>query len=79
MTDKTSVADWSTTADDNDNIAAVFPGAFRTRQSQWTWQNDIDTPLGVALAGLEQREQKVEVSKKTDTCQPDAGACRSRR
>lgn len=46
-------------SDTNDNIVASAPGAFKTEQTEWTWQNDIDTPVGVALAGLEQRRQKV--------------------
>ena len=47
-------------SDTNNNIEAAFPGAFRTRETQWQWQNDVQTPLGVALAGVEQRVQKVE-------------------
>jgi outer membrane cobalamin receptor len=43
-------------------ITAVTPGAFKTQQDQWTWQNNIDTPLGVVLAGLEHREQRVSGS-----------------
>jgi vitamin B12 transporter len=43
-------------------ITAVTPGAFKTQQDQWTWQNTVDTPLGVLLAGLEHREQKVSGS-----------------
>lgn len=45
--------------DSSDTVVAKFPGSFRTRQSQWTWQNTIDSPLGTVLAGLEQRVQKV--------------------
>ncbi len=41
------------------NIVSAFPGAFKTEQSQWTWQNTVDTPAGVVLAGLERREQEV--------------------
>lgn len=41
---------------------ANTPGAFKTEQSQWTWQNTVDTPLGAVLAGLEQRKQKVSGS-----------------
>jgi vitamin B12 transporter len=40
-------------------IEANFPGAFKTEQQQWMWQNNVDTPLGMVLAGLERREQKV--------------------
>ena len=48
--------------DATNTLEARFPGAFKTEQSQWTWQNNIDTPVGVALAGVEQREQKVSGS-----------------
>ena len=48
--------------DTSNIVQAVSPGAFKTEQSQWTWQNNIDTPLGVVLAGLEQRVQKVSGS-----------------
>ena len=48
--------------DTNDNVIAVFPAAFQTRQSQWTWQNNVDTPLGVAVAGVERREQKIHAT-----------------
>ncbi len=43
-------------------IEANFPGAFRTRETQWTWQNHVDSPVGVVLAGLERREQEVEAT-----------------
>ena len=45
--------------DTSNSIVASFPGSFVTKQSQWSWQNNIDTPVGVVLAGLEQRMQKV--------------------
>ncbi len=48
--------------DTSNTILASFPGAFETRQSQWTWQNHIDTPVGLVLAGIEQRVQKVSGS-----------------
>lgn len=43
-------------------IEANFPGAFKTEQQQWTWQNNIETPVGVVLAGLERREQKIHAT-----------------
>jgi vitamin B12 transporter len=52
--------------DTSNTIEAAFPGAFRTSQSQWTWQNNVDTPLGVVLAGLEHRVQKVDSSTDYD-------------
>ena len=39
---------------------SVFPGLFKTTQDQITWQNDIDTRLGVLLLGAEQLKQKVD-------------------
>ena len=39
---------------------ALFPSLFKTTQQQWTWQNDVDTPLGVALLGMEHLTQKVD-------------------
>ncbi|MEO5661310.1 MAG: TonB-dependent receptor [Polaromonas sp.] len=43
-------------------LAAFLPSLFRTTQNQWTWQNDIDTPIGVALAGVEHLRQQVDSS-----------------
>lgn len=49
--------------DDTDNtLEASFPGAFKTQQHEWSWQNTVDSPFGVVLAGLEQRVQKVSGS-----------------
>jgi len=48
--------------DTNNTIEASSRGAFKTEQSQWTWQNNVDTPLGVVLAGLEQRVQKISAT-----------------
>ena len=42
----------------------VFPSLFRTTQNQWTWQNDIDTRIGVVLAGLEHLTQQVDSTTK---------------
>ncbi|MFT3720730.1 TonB-dependent receptor domain-containing protein [Pseudorhodoferax sp.] len=39
--------------------ASWLPSDFKTTQNQWTWQNNVDTPVGVVLAGVERREQKV--------------------
>jgi vitamin B12 transporter len=35
------------------------PGLFQTTQNQYLWQNDIATPVGIVIAGLERLEQKV--------------------
>lgn len=47
-------------------IQANWPGAFKTEQTQWTWQNDIDTPVGVLLAGLERRKQDISATTAYD-------------
>jgi vitamin B12 transporter len=48
--------------DTSNSIVARLPGKFKTEQAQWAWQNDVITPVGVVLAGLEQREQKVSAT-----------------
>jgi vitamin B12 transporter len=62
------IAHWLTSlrvnqGDDTSNsIVASFPGAFMTQQTEWNWQNNIDTAAGVVLAGAEQRVQRVSGS-----------------
>jgi vitamin B12 transporter len=46
----------------NAQVAKTLPSDFTTRQNQWTWQNTVDTPLGIVLAGLEQSQQEVSGS-----------------
>ena len=41
-------------------VASFLPSHFGTQQNQFLWQNDIDTPIGVVLAGVERLEQKVD-------------------
>ncbi|VTU30469.1 Outer membrane cobalamin translocator [Variovorax sp. PBL-H6] len=36
-----------------------MPGLFETTQKEYLWQNDIVTPIGTVLAGLERRTQEV--------------------
>jgi vitamin B12 transporter len=43
-------------------VASTLPSMFKTTQHQLTWQNDVDTPIGVALAGIERLGQKVDSS-----------------
>ena len=45
-------------------VASILPSLFKTTQNQLTWQNDVDTPIGVVLAGIERLEQKVDSSTK---------------
>ena len=39
-----------------------IPGLFETQQEQWSWQNDISTPVGTVVAGAESLQQKVDSS-----------------
>ncbi|WP_083745707.1 TonB-dependent receptor domain-containing protein [Variovorax sp. KK3] len=43
-------------------VASSFnlPGLFETTQDQYLWQNDIATPIGTVVAGLERRVQDVK-------------------
>ena len=44
---------------DYSSVSGAFPGFFRTRQPQVTWQNDLKLGPGTAIAGLEYLEQRV--------------------
>jgi vitamin B12 transporter len=48
--------------DTSNAIVSNTPGGFKTEQREVTWQNNVDVPLGVVLAGFEQRLQKVSGS-----------------
>ncbi len=39
-----------------------IPGLFQTTQDQWSWQNDVLTPVGTVVAGIESLRQKVDSS-----------------
>ena len=58
-------------ADDKYNAieAAFLPSKFNTAQNQLTWQNDVDTLLGIAVVGLERLTQKVDSSTTYDVTQ----------
>lgn len=45
-------------------VASSLPSLFKTTQDQFTWQNDVDTPIGVVLAGVERLEQKIDSTTK---------------
>lgn len=45
---------------DNLAVTGAFPGSFRTRQPQLTWQNDIKLGRGTAIAGVEYLAQNVK-------------------
>lgn len=46
----------------NATVAGALPSDFQTTQNQLFWQNDVDTPIGVALVGVERLEQRVDGS-----------------
>ena len=46
----------------NATVAAFGRSDFTTTQNQVFWQNDVDTPIGVALFGVERLGQKVQGS-----------------
>lgn len=43
--------------DESASSGAFGPGAFRTRQAQYAWQNDLDLPLGAMSLIAERREE----------------------
>lgn len=49
----------SNSQDKSNSPVSAFPGFFNTTQTEITWQNDVTTPVGLLVLGLEQREQKV--------------------
>lgn len=52
--------------DTNSPVVAAYPDPVKTTQSQWTWQNTVDTRAGAVLAGVEQRVQQVQSSTNYD-------------
>ena len=50
---------------------ANLPGLFKTTQDQLIWQNDVATPIGVALIGLETLTQKVDSTTRYAVMQRD--------
>lgn len=58
---------YSLSSDTNRAIVAapaLLPSLFKTTQTQSAWQNDIDTPLGVVLVGIENLTQSIESSSR---------------
>jgi vitamin B12 transporter len=45
--------------EDELSVTGAIPGSFRTRQPQFTWQNDVKLGYGTAVAGVEYLEQKI--------------------
>jgi len=46
--------------DNSTSLDSTGPARFDTEQDQWTWQNEIATPVGRVLAGYERLNQKVD-------------------
>jgi vitamin B12 transporter len=55
---------FNNSVDRGNALAAVksfnFPSLFQTTQDQWVWQNDVSTPLGAVVAGIDSLQQKVD-------------------
>jgi vitamin B12 transporter len=49
--------------------SAFMPSVFNTQQDQITWQNNVDTPVGVVMVGAERLTQKVVGSTAYDVTQ----------
>ena len=45
--------------DNSTNRTSAIPSSFNTHQNQMSWLNEVATPLGKVLAGLERVEQRV--------------------
>ena len=48
--------------EDNLTVNGAFPGAFRTRQPQLTWQNNVKLGPGTIIAGVEYLAQNIDSS-----------------
>lgn len=54
---------WRTTVSVGESTDKLIAGSLmKTRQTEYKWDNTIATPFGMALAGLERLEQKVDTS-----------------
>jgi vitamin B12 transporter len=58
----TSLRVGQSTDTSNAILSAFMPSNFKTQQNQVTWQNNVKTPLGIAILGLEQLKQSVDSS-----------------
>ncbi|MEO8120658.1 MAG: TonB-dependent receptor [Rhodoferax sp.] len=55
---KTRLA-FGTSEDRSTSLTSATPAEFNTQQDQWTWLNEIGTPLGKVMLGYERVVQKV--------------------
>ncbi len=55
---KTRLA-FGTSEDRSDSWTSATPDKFNTQQDQWTWLNEIGSPIGKVLLGYERTDQKV--------------------
>ncbi len=64
--------DWQTEfrvsegVDTNSPVVAAYPDPVKTTQTQWAWQNTLETRAGAVVAGLEQRVQRVQSATNYD-------------
>ncbi len=71
---KTQLRYASSQDETNAVVASIVPSKFKTTQNQWTWQNDVNTPIGVALVGFERLEQKVDTTTAYTVTQRDVSS-----
>ncbi len=59
----TTRLNYTHSVDRNDALVSAsafnIPGLFQTTQDQWSWQNDVVTPVGTVIAGVDSLQQKV--------------------
>lgn len=51
-----------------------YQDLFRTEQTEYKWGNEVSTPVGVVVAGVERLEQKIESTEKYDHTQRSTDA-----
>lgn len=56
----TSRLELSTSADKSANFTSTSTGQFNTEQQQWSWQNEVATPVGKVFAGVEALREMVD-------------------
>lgn len=49
----------SSSTDKSSSFTSAVPSLFNTKQDQWTWQNDVTTPVGVVVAGFDNLKETV--------------------
>ena len=49
----------SSSTEKSSSFTSAVPSLFNTKQDQWTWQNDVTTPVGVVVAGFDNLKETV--------------------